>query len=148
MSSEYRRVLQKGDLIVNPKTGRVIRIGSRTYLKLVKEGTLANVSYRDSNIMKSVPPETSGHMVEKMKKELDRELPPDTQVVKGRGKYKNKLVKRENKKMYSDEYYTEEEGETSYVKVHNRNNDSGSDTLDPIDDGELDFIFDFLEDLE
>lgn len=32
-------------LVVNPKTGRGVKIGSKTYMRLVREGTLPNVPF-------------------------------------------------------------------------------------------------------
>ena len=37
---------QKGSIIINPKTQRPVRVGSRTWLKLVKQGVLAG-NYSD-----------------------------------------------------------------------------------------------------
>ena len=37
--------MKKGDVIVNPKSGRTVKVGSDTYRKLVRDGVIPNQSY-------------------------------------------------------------------------------------------------------
>jgi hypothetical protein len=87
---------KKGQIIINPKTSRPVKVGSRTWLKLVKEGILEGV-YDDPNELYSYAPDNLENLEEK-RTELDKTLPKGKQAVKGRGKYKNKLVVR-NKRL-------------------------------------------------
>jgi hypothetical protein len=96
MSSEQQKIMppmqtpNKGDIIINPKTQRPVKVGSRTWLKLVKEG-LVEGRYSDPNELYKVqkPEEVEGKI-----KELNKTLPQGQQAVRGRGKYANKIVRR------------------------------------------------------
>lgn len=81
--------LKKGDLINNPNTGRAVRVGSTTWVKLLKKGLVDDVV--DENILFRELPEDE--MEEKIK-EINQKLPEGTQAVRGRGKYASKIVKR------------------------------------------------------
>lgn len=87
---------KKGDIVINPKTQRPVKVGSRTWLKLVKEG-IFDGTYQDPNELYEVADDTN---VEEMKIELNKKLPRGKQAVRGRGKHKGKLVIR-NKRMSS-----------------------------------------------
>jgi hypothetical protein len=81
---------KKGDIIINPKTSRPVKIGSRTWLKLVKEGLVEGL-YTDPNELYNVQ---EGDNIEEKIEELNKELPINEQSVRGRGRYANKIVKR------------------------------------------------------
>ena len=81
---------KKGDIIINPKTSRPVKVGSRTWLNLVKKG-LVSGHYQDPNELYSIQENDN---VEEKIKELNNDLPDNVQSVRGRGKYKNKIVKR------------------------------------------------------
>lgn len=83
-----------GEIVLNPKTGRAVKIGSRTYIRLVKEGVLKNKKYVDDNILLENPTKNN---IEMKIQELNEKLPPGIHTVRGRGKYKNKLVKRKKR---------------------------------------------------
>jgi len=83
-------MLSKGDLVVNPKTQRAVKVGSRTWLNLVKEG-LVEGSYTDP---KEIYHLAEGDDVSTKIQELNQELPMNQQAVRGRGKYKDKIVRR------------------------------------------------------
>ena len=78
------------DYVVNPNTKRPIKRGGRVHLKLIKEGLLEN-NYEDPNVLYEI--EENDNIPDKIQ-EINEELPDDVQPVRGRGKYKNKLVKR------------------------------------------------------
>lgn len=80
----------KGDIMINPLTQRPVRIGSKTWVNLVKKGLVEGV--KDDNILFEELPEDQ--MGEKIK-ELNQKLPQGTQAVRGRGKYASKIVKRQ-----------------------------------------------------
>lgn len=82
---------KKGDIVINPKTQRPVKVGSRVWLKLVKEGIFKG-HYRDPN---ELEPINENETLEEQKKRLNEKLPKNQQAVKGRGKHKGKIVKRE-----------------------------------------------------
>ncbi len=81
---------QKGSIIINPQTQRPVKIGSRTWLKLVRDGILEG-EYEDPNELYTIQ---EGDDVDEKIKEINENLPLNVQSVRGRGKYKNKIVKR------------------------------------------------------
>ena len=86
----------KGDIVINPTTQRPVRVGSRTWLKLVKAGVMEG-RYTDSNELAELPEqyeELPPEEVETKIREINKTLPKGTQAVRGRGKYAGKIVKR------------------------------------------------------
>lgn len=83
-------MLSKNDIVINPKTQRPVKVGGRTWRLLVKEG-LFEGSYKDPRTLYEIQPEEK---VDEKIEELNQTLPPTQQAVRGRGKYKNKIVKR------------------------------------------------------
>ena len=81
----------KGDIIINPRTQRPVKIGGRTWLKLVKEGVLTG-QYRDPSVLRETY--TDEDDLDEMKNQLNSTLPSHKQAVIGRGKHKGKLVVR------------------------------------------------------
>lgn len=88
--------------IVNPNTNRKIRIGSKTYLKLIREGVIADTHYVGTQ---QIPNDKTGEnhidISDVKGDELKELIETETEklengyvAVPGRGKYKNKLVKR------------------------------------------------------
>ena len=84
------RVPKKGSIIINPTTSRPVKVGSRTWLKLVKEGLVEGL-YTDPNELYNVQ---EGDNVEEKIEMINKELPLNQQSVRGRGKYAGKIVKR------------------------------------------------------
>jgi hypothetical protein len=82
--------LKKGDYIVNPKTGRTVKVGNRTWLKLVKEG-LVDSSFSDPAVLSDTY-ELSN--LDEQKDQINMTLPDNKQAVIGRGVHKGKLVAR------------------------------------------------------
>ena len=87
---QQNNVPAKGSIIINPKTSRPVKVGSRTWLKLVKEG-LVDGLYTDPNELYNVQ---EGDNVEEKIEMINKELPLNQQSVRGRGKYAGKIVKR------------------------------------------------------
>ena len=81
---------KKGDIIINPKTQRPVKVGSRTWLKLVKEGLIQG-HYSDPNEIYDVK---EGDNEDDLIQQFNETLPPTQQAVRGRGRYANKIVKR------------------------------------------------------
>ena len=83
-------VPKKGEIIINPRTQRPVKVGSRTWLKLVKDGLVAG-HYADPNEIYEVK---EGDNEEELIRQFNENLPPTQQAVRGRGRYANKIVKR------------------------------------------------------
>jgi hypothetical protein len=116
MTTRQNKVPRKGDIIINPKTQRPIRVGSRTWLKLVKDG-LVEGRYSDPKELYEVKdPQNQGEIEAKIN-ELNKTLPPNVQGVRGRGRYKNKIVKR--RKQPSTREITQHTAKTAARAVSN-----------------------------
>jgi hypothetical protein len=89
--SKHMSTPMKNEIIINPKTSRPIRVGSRAWLTLVKEGVIEG-RYSDPKELGTVPEHPED--VEDQIEEVNKKLPKGQQAVRGRGKYKGKLVKR------------------------------------------------------
>ncbi len=85
------------EFISNPITKRPIKVGGRVYLRLQKQGYFQE-GYLDDQILEEFGGETENMKLMKDKiEEFNQELPENQQAVKGRGRYKNKIVKRYRK---------------------------------------------------
>jgi len=81
---------KKGDIIINPSTQRPVKVGSRTWLNLVKKG-LVEGRYSDPNELYEIKEPIE---IKEKIEEINKTLPRGQQAVRGRGKYKNKIVRR------------------------------------------------------
>ena len=117
--------LKKGDLIINPDTQRPVRVGSRTWINLVKKGVFQN-NFSDNNVLEEKYEEMPEEEFEEKIKQINEKIPSGTQAVQGRGKYANKIVKR-NKPL------TQEEITKTTVKKASRAVVDNIDELDEID---------------
>lgn len=81
---------RKGDIIINPKTNRPIKVGGRSWLKLVKEGVIEG-RYTDPKEL--APIQEDGNIDEQIRR-ANENLPRGVQAVRGRGRYKGKIVSR------------------------------------------------------
>lgn len=118
--------LAKGDIIINPNTQRPVKVGSRTWLKLVKQGVVEG-SYTDPKILKE---SYELEDVETTKKQLNSTLPAGKQAVKGRGIHKGKLVTR-NKRLGPEDMAKHTAKAASSAMANNM------DELEELDDDEL-----------
>jgi len=87
---------RKGDIIINPNTQRPVKVGSRTWLKLVKQGVVEG-RYTDPKEIATLPEKYEELPPEEVEEEIKRAnegLPRHQQAVRGRGRYKGKIVKR------------------------------------------------------
>ena len=82
----------KGDIIINPKTSRPVKVGSRTWLLLVKEGLLQG-HYKDEKKLVEQPNDydETEEVIYKANKTLKNQ---GKQAVRGRGIYKGSIVSR------------------------------------------------------
>jgi len=95
--------------VLNPKTNRPIVVGGRVYMKLLREGLIENPNIKDDNILYEIEQEPEQPQEQPQEQEPEQELeplplersesvinelPPHQQAVKGRGKYKGKMVRR------------------------------------------------------
>lgn len=85
---------KKGDIFINPKTNRPIKVGGLTWLKLVKEGIIDG-GYKDSHELKEISEGLTPEQLVEEKEKLNAQLPPNKQAVLGRGKHKGKYVVRD-----------------------------------------------------
>ena len=107
-SQQQNNVPKKGQIIINPKTSRPVRIGSRTWLRLVKEGIVSG-EFTDPNELaelpekyEELPPPEQERVIEEQIKEVNKNLPRGQHAVRGRGKYKGKIVSR-NKQLPTEQ---------------------------------------------
>lgn len=84
-------VPNKGDIVINPNTQRPIRVGGRSWLKLVKEGLISG-HYKDPRKLARI-----GDNPNKQIEEINKTLPRGVQAVRGRGIYKDHLTTRKVK---------------------------------------------------
>jgi hypothetical protein len=93
--SANQNIPKKGDIIINPNTQRPVKVGSRTWLGLVKLG-LVSGHYTDPHQLEEVPEQyyEDNNYVEEKIETINKTLPRGKQAVRGRGKYKNKIVSR------------------------------------------------------
>jgi hypothetical protein len=87
---EETKVPMKGSIIINPKTSRPVKVGSRVWLKLVKDGIVEG-KYTDPNEICEVK---EGDDEKELIRQSNENLPSTQQAVRGRGKYANKIVIR------------------------------------------------------
>jgi hypothetical protein len=79
--------------VVNPLTKRKIVVGGKAWLKLVSQGIL-EAGYIDEKELDTYDEDDD---VKSKIEMLNEELPMNVQAVRGRGRYKNKIVKRNMK---------------------------------------------------
>ena len=76
--------------VKNPETGRPVKVGGRIWTRLVKKGIISDAGYKDPNILCESAPDNPKLKIT----EINQQLPPEIEAVRGRGKYANKIVKR------------------------------------------------------
>jgi hypothetical protein len=83
-------VILKDKKMLNPKTGRLICVGSPTWRKLVLEGVLPN-KYEAVDVLADVPEDD--YECERICAELSNELGEEFTARRGTGMYKDKILK-------------------------------------------------------
>lgn len=85
-------MLSNNDYIRNPKTNRPVKVGSRVWRDLVKEGMVSSENYQDEKELYALKPNDDPSQVIQ---QLNKTLPRNKQAVRGRGMYQGKIVKKE-----------------------------------------------------
>jgi hypothetical protein len=85
-------MLSNNDYIRNPKTNRPVKVGSRVWRDLVKEGMVSSQNYQDEKELYALKPNDDPSQVIQ---QLNKTLPRSKQAVRGRGMYQGKIVKKE-----------------------------------------------------
>ena len=78
--------------VLNPKTGRMIAKNGQLHRKLLREGLFAKI---DKIVLAEIPEGATDIEINKLRKELDKDLPKHSHSVRGRGKHKGKVVIRQ-----------------------------------------------------
>lgn len=81
----------ESDMITNPNTGRLVKIGGKVWQKLVLEGSLPESD--DKNILGDLGGNDNECVADKIEL-INNTLPLNQQAVRGRGFYSNKIVRR------------------------------------------------------
>jgi len=108
--------MSSSEHIINPKTQRPVKIGSRTWRKLVSDGIVENQKVNEPCELYELSEEDN---VEQKINELNKSLPITEQAVRGRGRFRNKVVKR--RKQPSTEKVAEYAIKTTASKLKDRN---------------------------
>lgn len=135
---------KRGDYIRNPITNRPVKIGGRTWTKLVKDGTLEDVM--DEKVIYKMEDADNDDTLKGMIEKFNATLPPDQHAVRGRGRYKNKLVKRsrmittarKSKAKHRKEIASEYDNIISRLKNREYDEESERFLLNCINEGTLD----------
>ena len=90
--SSRSNIPHKGDIVINPKTSRPIKVGGSVWRKLVKEGLLSG-HYQDPKVLGEFTTENDWKIKQKI---LKQQLPDEYVPSRGKGRYKGKIVKRAN----------------------------------------------------
>ena len=90
--SSRNQIPHKGDIVINPKTSRPIKVGGSVWRKLVKEG-LVSGHYQDPKVLGEYTTDNDWKIKQKI---LKQQLPEEYVPSRGKGKYKGKIVKRVN----------------------------------------------------
>ena len=78
------------DWVTNPKTKKLVKIGSQTHRRLINEGVLKNTRL-DEKVLANYDPAVDD--VGELKKQLQSNISDNEIISVGRGRYRNKLVK-------------------------------------------------------
>ena len=90
--SSRSNIPHKGDIVINPKTSRPVKVGGSVWRKLVKEGVLSG-HYQDPKVLDEYTTENDWKIKQKI---LKQQLPDEYVPSRGKGMYKGKIVKRVN----------------------------------------------------
>jgi rhodanese-related sulfurtransferase len=80
--------------IVNPKSRRNVKVGSKVWAKLIKEGVIVDTREANEHEICNIPEDADDDTVDEMITSSNEDLPIGQQAVRGRGRYKGKIVKR------------------------------------------------------
>lgn len=125
----------KGDIIINPKTSRPVKVGSRTWLLLVKEGLLQG-HYKDEKKLVEQPNDydETEEVIYKANKTLKNH---GKQAVRGRGIYKGSIVSRNLKPKTEEVQKHTAKCASKVMKKFTSKNEELTTNLLELDDEEL-----------
>ena len=125
------------EFVMNPKTRRLVKIGSTTWTKLVADGLLKGAETVDIIAQEQIVGEIDDTSLEDEIQEkitdLNKEMPVDQQIVKGRGKFKGKLVKRKKAQVNIKEI-SEQVATAASVAISNNIEQLAETDVDDLDD--------------
>ena len=82
-----------GDYIINPSTGRTVKVGSKVWIKLVKSNIVSG-DYVDEHVIDDIKDDCSQGELDEKLTQIKSQLPSGITATRGKGKYANKIVKR------------------------------------------------------
>lgn len=127
---------ENSQFVINPNTSRPVKIGSKTWTKLVADGLITGSEAVDTiaedHIVAEIEDECPDEIQEKIT-DLNKEMPVDQQIVKGRGKYKGKLVKRKKAQVNIKEI-SEQVASAASVAISNNIDQLADVDVDDLDD--------------
>ena len=118
--------------VKNPETGRPVKVGGRIWTRLVKKGIISDDGYKDPNILCESAPDNPKLKIT----EINQSLPPEIEAVRGRGKYANKIVKR-NKSVRRKPIVIRQQSRDSASALSRDSASALSDTESSSDDDDL-----------
>ena len=75
-----------GSYVINPNTGRPVKVGGRAWLKLVKEGAIeSSAQYEDPSELYEYEEDATPDQVEETRRSINEKLPKGSHAVRGRG---------------------------------------------------------------
>jgi hypothetical protein len=127
---------KKTQFVINPNTSRPVKIGSKTWTKLVKDGLIKGSDAVDEiaqdHIVAEIEDVPEDEIQEKIT-DLNKEMSVDQQIVKGRGKFKGKLVKRKKAQVNIKEI-SEQVASAASVAISNNIDQLAETDVDDLDD--------------
>lgn len=139
--------MDKNNFVTNPNTGRAVKIGGRMYNILIKKGLIEPIPIDeyDDNVLNNIDDIPDDNLND-IKQEYNEKLPKEYHAVKGRGKYKGKLVKRSKpiKKVSSKnrQYDVQHARDTIINNLDSYDDNSTKLIKQSIDDGTLEDYID------
>ena len=82
------------NFIYNPESKRMIRRNGAAHKRMIKRGLMEKMVKLGANELAVIPEHATDEDVRKLKVKVEEKLPKHSHAVRGRGKYKGKLVKR------------------------------------------------------
>jgi hypothetical protein len=82
-----------GDYIINPSSGRTVKVGSKVWIKLVRANIVSGECV-DEHVIDDIEDNCSQGELDEKLTQIKSQLPSGITATRGRGKYANKIVKR------------------------------------------------------
>ena len=127
------RLPKIGDYIINPSTGRTVKVGSKVWIKLVKSNIVSGDCV-DEHVIDDIEDDCSQGELDEKLTQIKAQLPMGITATRGRGKYANKIVKRH--KQLNIQEITKKTSKLA-SKIVNRDEDIDEDELEQMIFNEL-----------